>query len=117
MPDSPTEVALRYVGQAVDTLRATVHDELAAVRTDLTALGAELRTHAAEQGPRIAVLEHRLTEAEKDIATVQQERDHERVTREQERAADRRLRVQLLVAVAVCVLGAVLAWLTQLIGG
>lgn len=99
-PETPTGVALQYVREELSNLRAAVHDELAAMRTDLSGLAGELRGHTAEQGPRIAVVEHRLTEAEKDIAALQ---------------ADKRTasshRWTLVTAVAV----AVLAWVPNLI--
>jgi hypothetical protein len=59
-PDAQTatDVALRYV-----------REEFAAVRVDISGLAGELRAYTTEQGPRVAVLEHRLAEAEKDRAS------------------------------------------------
>lgn len=111
--ESPTDVALRYVAQQVETMRVSMHDELAAMRNDLGTLAAELRMHV----PQIAVIAHRVSEVEKDVAVIQTDRTNEKVERERERAADRRLRLQLIFGVVVCVLGAVLAWVNQLIGG
>jgi hypothetical protein len=108
--ESPTDVALQYVGQ-----------QLAAMRTDISNLGAEVRAHVAEQAPRIAVLEHRITEAERDITAIQTERGTERAERDKERAERsaeaRRLRVQAYLTLAGCVLAAILAWASKLIGG
>lgn len=96
-PENPTGVALQYVREELATLRAAVHDELTAMRTDLSGLAGELRGYSAEQGPRIAVLEHRVGECEKDILSVKL--TFEKV---QEKSGDRRwlLYLALLTAMA-----------------
>ncbi|MCI2421517.1 hypothetical protein MOQ72_29190 [Saccharopolyspora sp. K220] len=80
-PETPADVALHYVREELSTLRATMHDELAAVRADISELAATLRGHMNDLGPRIAVLEHRIGESEKDIAEIKSERDSDRSKR------------------------------------
>lgn len=92
--DTPETVALRYVREELSTLRASMHDELAAMRTDIANLAQELRSHTADQGPRIAVLEHRIGEVEQRVEQVSKDR-----------TADRRLRVTVVVSLVVAVLG------------
>ncbi|MGW5647510.1 hypothetical protein [Saccharopolyspora sp. NPDC003762] len=79
--ETPADVALRYVRDELSTLRATMHDELAAMRADISELAATLRGHMAEQGPRIAVLEHRIGKTEKDIDEIKQARESDRSKR------------------------------------
>lgn len=81
-------------------MRTTVHDELAAMRTDISGLAGELRGYTAEQGPRVAVLEHRLTESEKDIAEIKAAKKDNKL---------------LWCTVALSVLSAVLSWLLPLL--
>jgi hypothetical protein len=59
--ESPTDVTLRHV-----------REDVAAMRGDISGLAAELRAHMQEQGPRIAVFEHRLADVEQDVETVRQ---------------------------------------------
>jgi len=102
--ESPADVALRYVRDELTTLRATMHDELAAVRADISDLAATLRGHMAEQGPRIAVLEHRIGETEKDIAEVRHACEADIAEIKQAREADRSKRWTLWMAVVASVL-------------
>ncbi len=74
MADTPTDLALKYVREELSTLRASVHDELAAMRTDLGALAAEMRSHTAVIGPQIAVILHRLDTHDKDLEEIRQQR-------------------------------------------
>lgn len=60
MTESPTDVTLRHV-----------REDLAAMRSDIRGLGAELRAHMQEQAPRIAVIEHRVTGVEGDVEEIQ----------------------------------------------
>lgn len=99
-PDTPTGVALQYVREELANLRTAMDGSLAGMRSDISGLAGELRGHMAEQGPRLAVVEHRLTEAEKDVAALQAAGTD-----------DKRLRWTLATAIAV----AVLAWIPDLI--
>jgi hypothetical protein len=104
-PDNSTGIALQYVREELAVLRTAVHDELAGVRADLSGLAGELRGHSAQVAPRMAVLEHRTAELEKDLVMLRAEG-----------VEDKRLRW----TVAGAVLVAVLAWvppLLQWIGG
>lgn len=60
-PESHTDVTLRFVREEIAALRTTMHDELTGVRTDLSALAVEMRL----QVPKVAVLEHRVSQLEK----------------------------------------------------
>jgi hypothetical protein len=110
-PETPTGVALQYVREELSTLRGTVHDELGAMRKDVSTLAGELRAYSSEQGPRIAVLEHRLGEAEKDLITQKAEHDKEIVKLLEGRRGDRTLKWTVATAIIV----AVLAWVPPLI--
>lgn len=113
-PDTPTGVALQYVREELSNLRTAVHDELAGMRSDISGLAGELRGHMAEQGPRLAVVEHRIGEAEKDLITIQaaaQNSDHETRIRALERAR------WLIGGFAAGGGGAVAAIVTKLLGG
>lgn len=110
-PESPTGVALQYVREELSTLRSAVHDELGAMRKDVSTLAGELRAYSGEQGPRIAVLEHRLGETEKDLITQNAQHDKEMAKILEGRRGDRTLRW----TVATSVIVAVLAWVPHLI--
>lgn len=86
---------MQYVREELSNLRSAVHDELTAMRTDISGLAGEMRGYMAQVAPRMAVLEHRLSEAEKDIAAIQATR-----------ADDKKLRW----AVAAAVIAAVTGW-------
>ncbi|MCR3719126.1 MULTISPECIES: guided entry of tail-anchored proteins factor 1 [Prauserella salsuginis group] len=96
--DTATDVALRNMGHELSTLRASMHDELAAMRTDIATLAQELRAHTADQGPRLAVLEHRADQAERAIADLESKRDTARIE-------TRRLVGTSVTAVIVALLG------------
>ncbi|SFE54471.1 hypothetical protein SAMN04487819_11659 [Actinopolyspora alba] len=100
MTETPTDVALGYVKEQLDGLRTSMQDELAAIRSDLSAITSEMRSHMAEHGPRVAVLEHRVAQAEQNLANLQAARTR-----------DRGLRWALLVAI----IGAVLGWVPTLV--
>jgi hypothetical protein len=92
-PDS-TGVALQYV-----------REELAAMRSDISVLAGELRGHAVQMAPRIAIVEHRIADIEGDLKAIQLAGTD-----------DKKLRWTVITAVLV----AVLAWipdLLTLIGG
>lgn len=109
-PETPTGVALQYVREELSNLRAAVHEEIAGMRTDISGLAGEFRGHMAEQRPRIAVVEHRLKECEKDIVTIQAS-DHEMRIRALERAR------WMVAGFAAGGGGTVAAVLTKLLGG
>lgn len=71
-------VALQFLKEEFSNLRSSVHEELSATRADLSTLAAELRSYTARQEPRIAVLEHRQTELEKDMKEAQAARKDNR---------------------------------------
>lgn len=110
-PETPTGVALQYVREELSTLRGTVHDELSSMRKDVSTLAGELRAYSGEQGPRIAVLEHRLVEAEKDLLTQKAQHDKDIAAIHDSRRGDRALRATVVTAIVV----AVLAWAPALI--
>lgn len=107
-PGNGTGIALQYVREELAGLRSSVDAALNGVRSDLANLAGELRGYVNEHGPALAVMTHRLAEAEKDIATIRAEKA---ATEEQAR----RDRTALRVAVAVAVLSGLLSWLLPLI--
>lgn len=79
--ETPADVALRYVRDELSTLRGAMHDELSAIRSDLSDLAGEMRAHMTEHGPRVAVLEHRVAEAERTLAALHDQRSGDRAQR------------------------------------
>lgn len=77
-PTTPTGVALQFLKEEFSNLRGAVHEELAATRAGVSDLATELRNYTAKQEPRIAVLEHRQTELEKDMKEAQASRKDNR---------------------------------------
>lgn len=120
-PESTTDVALRYLGQQFAEFRTSMHDEIAALRTDLAGLGVEMRSHMAAVGPRIAVLEHRVDEAERDLKQAAIDRSAEVAAVKQQheqdmaeiRAAKKDSKAER-VAIALALLTAALAWVPSL---
>lgn len=107
-PGNGTGIALQYVREELAGLRTSMDNSLSGVRSDLATLAGELRGYVNEHGPALAVMTHRLAEAEKDIAAIRAEKT---VADEQ----NRRDRVTFRISVAVAVLAALLAWLLPLI--
>jgi hypothetical protein len=100
VPADGTAVALQYVREELQTFRSTVHDELAGMRTGIDDLSRELRGHLIEQGPRLAVIERRLDEAEKDMAELK---------------ASKKDKWQAWLAIGIAVLSALLAALVPVL--
>lgn len=104
--ETAADVAMRYIRDELSTLRASMHEELAAIRIDLSELSAEMRGHMAEHGPRVAVLEHRLGQAEAAIAEVKNAR-----------TTDRAQRWGVWMAVLAAVLSTTVPTILKLVGG
>lgn len=107
-PGNGTGIALQYVREELAGLRSSMDNSLSGVRSDLATLAGELRGYVNEHGPALAVMSHRLAEAEKDISVLRTEKD---VAEKQSRQD----RVTIRAAVAVAVLSALLSWLLPLI--
>lgn len=105
-PSGQENVLLRYMREEMSTLRATMHDELAAIRKDIMSLSQELREASNEQRPRIAKLEQRADRLERDIDEIKQER-----------TTDRGLRIRMWSAVAAAVISPVLSGVFVWVGG
>lgn len=97
--ESPTDVALRFVREELAALRATFHDEISAIRTDFAGLSATVVEQTNKVTPKIAVLEHRVDEHDKDIAEVRQ-------ARADEAAAKESFRRQRNLAIAIAAISA-----------
>lgn len=101
--EGPTEVAMRFIGQQLETLRVTMHDELAAMRNDFTVLATDVRS----QVRTIAVLEHRVGEHDRDISELaaKHDKDIEEFRRarqeEHQRAEAHRRNRNLAIAIAI----------------
>ncbi|WP_033288243.1 hypothetical protein [Amycolatopsis jejuensis] len=69
--------ALALIRQELDTYRRTMHDELGALRKEMTDGWAEMRAHVSTVAPQMAVIHHRLDEHDREIAEgkAQRERD------------------------------------------
>lgn len=107
-----TSVALQYVREELNALGQRMHTELAALRGEVGQLAGEMRAHMTEQGPRMAVLEQRVGENEKDIV-------EERAARERDMAAIRDAKKtswQVWLAIALAVLSPFVSWLLTLAG-
>lgn len=105
--DTPESVALRYVREELSTLRATMHDEMAAIRKDIMALSQEFRSQSHDLQPRVARLEERQDGTDRRLDNV-----------EQQRSADRGLMARWWAPIiAAVVSGLLAAGLTVLLGG
>lgn len=103
MTESATDVALRYVREELGHLRSTVQSEVSGVRADFASLAGELRAHMSEQAPRQAVVEHRLSEAERDIQAVGEEVDRLREEKTDESKVNKTAVVAIIVAIIACI--------------
>lgn len=77
-----------------------VREELKNIRSDLASLASELRQYTSEQGPKMAVLEHRLGSVEKDVSELQKTP-----------LEDRKMRMGLYTSLTV----SVLSWVPHLL--
>lgn len=86
--ETPTDVAMRFLGEKFELLRVTIHDELAALNAGQKALADEVRQHI----PEIAVLKDRDQRRSQDIANLNDALEAERDARlaEQQRNRDNR---------------------------
>ncbi|WP_158882004.1 hypothetical protein [Amycolatopsis anabasis] len=81
-------------------MRESVHDELTALRGDFAELAKALNSHVADHSARVAVLEHRLTEADAEISELKTAGKTSTATR---------------VSVGIALLSAGLAWVPDII--
>ena len=115
-------MALAYVREELAGLRTSMNDALGGVRADLAALAGELRGYINEHGPAFAVIQHRLSEVEKDLSALStrcdaSEKARELADKEREQAAttQRRDRIAQRWAMAVALVSVVLAWVLPLL--
>lgn len=122
-PNSGTSVALQYVREEVAALSKRMDESMSGLRADISALAGEMRAHMSEQIPRMAVLEQRVNESEKDMAAIRTQHDADIVALRTQHDADiaslresRRFSWGNWLAVALVILGSVLQWLLPMAG-
>lgn len=123
MTEDGTSVALQYVREELATLSRRVDEAMTGLRSDVSGLAGELRGHMAEQGPRVAVLEQRVAEAEKDITALQVQHEKDvadlRVQHEKDIGAIReakRTSWQAWLAIGIATVSALINWILPMIG-
>ena len=73
MPDATNDLVVQVIRGEISGVR----DEIAGIRDDVSRIAAQVQGMAAEQGPKLAVLEHRVAEAEADIKNIHADRVRE----------------------------------------
>lgn len=121
-PGNGTGMALAYIREELAGLSTRMDNALGGVRADLAALAGELRGYINEHGPAFAVIQHRLSEVEKDLASLatrcdatEKAREAADKEREQMAVVTRRDRVQQRWALVVAFVSAILAWVLPLL--
>ena len=107
--------ALRFVREEFNTLRTVVREDITAVRTSIDTLAHDLRAFVNEQLPRIAVLERRAEQTDQDLAELKAQRAEDKRAQEADRRSRTQIIAALIVGLIVAVVSAVMAWLPPLL--
>lgn len=110
-----TTMALQYVREELAGIRASVSTSSEGMRSELATLAGELRGFIQEYGPAFAVIQHRLSEAEKDLTLLGGKLDQAEKDREMEANQARRDRIAQRWTLAVAVAVTILAWVLPLL--
>lgn len=103
--ESEAAITIRLMQDALADWKKDVDRRFDDVITRLDRVVTEFQTYAQEQGPRTTALEHRVGEAEKDIADLYAKRETDRV----EAREDRRSSTSVRIAIATALLGALVS--------
>lgn len=104
--DTPESVALRNLEREMADLRSMVHEEMAGIRKDISAMSERVRSQTEDLQPRMARIEERVTSCEADIVELKTQRTD-----------DRGIRWRMWAALAGGVAGPAASGVIVLLGG
>lgn len=81
MTDPTNTIVLQFIREELGAVRTSMHEELSGLRADISNLADKLGSHVTDTSARVAVLEHRLNEADSEIDELKSARKTSAATR------------------------------------